>query len=49
MEDALYLRRGELTRGNGPLVARTVELARALDRAPASDEETEAMLALPAR
>jgi uncharacterized protein (DUF849 family) len=49
MEDTLYLRKGELTPGNNPLVGRTIELARALDRSIASVEETEAILQLPAR
>ena len=49
MEDTLYLRKGELTPGNDPLVGRTVELARALDRGVATVDETEALLGLPAR
>lgn len=49
MEDALHLRKGELAPGNRPLVERAVRLARALDRAPASVEETEAILHLPVR
>lgn len=47
MEDTLYLRKGELTPGNRPLVARTARLVRDLDRSVASVEQTEAMLALP--
>jgi 3-keto-5-aminohexanoate cleavage enzyme len=47
MEDTLYLRKGEQTIGNGPLVARTVRLARNLDRPIASVAETEALLQLP--
>jgi uncharacterized protein (DUF849 family) len=46
MEDTLYLRKGELTPGNDPLVARTVELARSLDRGVASVDETKAILGL---
>jgi uncharacterized protein (DUF849 family) len=49
MEDTLYVRKGEKTTGNGPLVARTVHLARSLDRPVASVAETEALLQLPAR
>lgn len=49
LEDTLYLRKGELSRGNQPLVERTVRLARALDREIASVEETEALLRLPRR
>jgi len=49
MEDTIYLRKGELTPGNEPLVARAAELARALDRPIASVEETESILALPGR
>ena len=49
MEDTLYLRKGELAPGNEPLVARTVQLARDLDRSIASVDETEALLQLPAR
>jgi 3-keto-5-aminohexanoate cleavage enzyme len=47
LEDALYLRKGELSRGNRPLVERAVQVAQALDRPIASVEETEAMLRLP--
>jgi uncharacterized protein (DUF849 family) len=47
LEDALYLRKGELSRGNQPLVERAVGVARALDRPIASVEETEAILRLP--
>lgn len=49
MEDTLYLRKGELTRGNEPLVSRAIRLAQDLDRPIASVEETEALLDLPAR
>ena len=49
MEDTLYLRKGELTTGNAPLVRRTVELAKALDLSIASVDETEQLLSLPAR
>jgi uncharacterized protein (DUF849 family) len=47
MEDTLYLRKGELTPGNVPLVGRAVQLARDLDRAVASVTEAEALLRLP--
>ena len=47
LEDALYLRKGELSSGNQPLVERAVRVARALDRPIASVEETEAILRLP--
>lgn len=40
MEDTLHLRKGELTTGNDPLVARAVRLAQALDLPIASVEET---------
>lgn len=46
MEDTLYVRKGEQARGNDPLVARTVALARALDRPIASVAEAEAILSL---
>jgi 3-keto-5-aminohexanoate cleavage enzyme len=49
MEDTLHLRKGELTPGNRPLVARAVQLARDLDRPVASVAEAEALLALPPR
>ncbi|MEN3307818.1 MAG: 3-keto-5-aminohexanoate cleavage enzyme [Micromonosporaceae bacterium] len=49
MEDTLYLRKGEKTTGNAPLVARTVQLARDLDRPVASVAETETLLGLPPR
>jgi uncharacterized protein (DUF849 family) len=47
MEDTLYLRKGEQTRGNEPLVARAVRLATDLDRTIAPVQETEALLGLP--
>jgi 3-keto-5-aminohexanoate cleavage enzyme len=47
LEDALYLRKGELSPGNLPLVQRAVNLAAALDRPTASVEETAALLRLP--
>lgn len=47
MEDTLYLRKGELTPGNRPLVERAVRLARDLDRPVASVSQTEALLGLP--
>jgi uncharacterized protein (DUF849 family) len=49
LEDVLYLRKGELSPGNLPLVQRTVNLAAALDRPTASVEETAALLRLPPR
>ena len=45
----LYLRKGELSPGNLPLVQRAVHLAAALDRPAASVEETAALLRLPSR
>ncbi len=47
LEDTLYLRKGELSPGNMPLVRRTAELARAMDLAIASVAETEEILRLP--
>ena len=47
IQDALYLRKGELSPGNLPLVQRAVNLAAALDRPTASVEETAALLRLP--
>jgi 3-keto-5-aminohexanoate cleavage enzyme len=47
LEDALYLRKGELSQGNQPLVDRAIRVAHALDRPIASVEETEALLRLP--
>lgn len=47
LEDTLYLRKGELSHGNAPLVRRAVALANALDRPPLSVSETEALLKLP--
>ena len=44
LEDALYLRKGELSRGNQPLLERALRVARALDQSIASVEETEAIL-----
>ncbi len=49
LEDTLHLRKGELSPGNDPLVARAADLARALDRPLAAVEETEAILQLPDR
>jgi uncharacterized protein (DUF849 family) len=49
LEDALYLRKGELSPGNLPLVRRATGLAAALDRSVASVEETAALLRLPPR
>jgi 3-keto-5-aminohexanoate cleavage enzyme len=49
LEDTLYLRKGELSRGNQPLVERTVALVSALDLQLASVAETEEALRLPRR
>jgi 3-keto-5-aminohexanoate cleavage enzyme len=49
LEDTLHLRKGELSPGNRPLVARAVALAHALDRPIASVAETETLLALPSQ
>ncbi|GAA1826880.1 3-keto-5-aminohexanoate cleavage protein [Pseudonocardia ailaonensis] len=49
LEDTLYLRKGELSPGSGPLVERAVALARALDRPIAGVEEAAGRLRLPAR
>ena len=46
LEDNLYLRRGELSPGNAPLVSRLATIAAALDRPLAIVGETEAMLKL---
>lgn len=47
LEDTLFLRKGELSPGNAPLVRRTVELARALDLSIASVDEAAQALQLP--
>ena len=49
LEDALYLRKGELSPGNLPLVQRAVRLARDLDLGIAGVEETQKLLNLPPR
>jgi uncharacterized protein (DUF849 family) len=49
LEDALYLRKGELSPGNVPLVQRAVRLARDLDLGIAGVEETQKLLNLPPR
>jgi len=49
LEDTLHVRKGELSDGNSPLVARTARLARDLDLPIASVQEAEAILRLPAR
>jgi 3-keto-5-aminohexanoate cleavage enzyme len=49
LEDALYLRKGELSPGNLPLIQRAVALAAALDRPTAPVDETAALLRLPPR
>lgn len=46
LEDALYLRKGELSPGNLPLVSRAAQLARDLDETVASLDETAAQLKL---
>jgi uncharacterized protein (DUF849 family) len=48
MEDTLTLRRGVRVQSNTQLVERLVGVARSLEREPASVEETEGLLALPA-
>jgi uncharacterized protein (DUF849 family) len=49
LEDTLYLRKGEPSPGNLPLVQRAVSLATALDRPAASVDEAAALLRLPTR
>jgi len=49
MEDNVYYRRGELVEHNARLVARTVRIARELDREPASPEEARTALGLRGR
>jgi len=46
LEDALYLRKGELAQGNSPLVRRAVGVAQALDRSPATPDEARSLLRL---
>jgi 3-keto-5-aminohexanoate cleavage enzyme len=46
LEDNIYLRRGELAPGNGPLVARMAEIARAIGHPVATVEETAALLGI---
>lgn len=46
LEDTLYLRKGELAQGNGPLVARVVELVSSLDRSLATVDEARRLLGL---
>jgi 3-keto-5-aminohexanoate cleavage enzyme len=46
MEDTLMLRRGVLTSGNGELVSRLADVARALERPSADLEETRRLLGL---
>lgn len=48
LEDTLHVRKGELARGNLPLVARTVQLARQLDREAATVSQAEQYLGLSA-
>ena len=49
MEDTLHVRKGVLAQGNAELVKRLVDVARALDREPASVGEVEGRLKLPGR
>jgi 3-keto-5-aminohexanoate cleavage enzyme len=49
MEDNVYYRRGELVENNARLVARTVRIARELERQPATPDEARAMLGLRGR
>ena len=49
MEDNVYYRRGELVEHNARLVARTVRIARELEREPASPAEARALLGLRGR
>jgi 3-keto-5-aminohexanoate cleavage enzyme len=49
MEDNVYYRRGELVENNARLVARTVRIARELERQPASPDEARAILGLRGR
>jgi 3-keto-5-aminohexanoate cleavage enzyme len=46
LEDTIYLRKGELARGNDPLVARTARLVADLDRTVASVAQTRTLLGL---
>lgn len=46
MEDTLMLRRGEPTSGNGPLVSRLAEIARAIERPPATVAQAATALGL---
>lgn len=49
MEDNVYYRRGELVENNARLVARTVRIARELERHPASPDQARALLGLRGR
>lgn len=49
LEDTLFLRKGELSEGNVPLVERAAGMARAFDHTLASVAETETLLNLPSR
>ncbi|WP_312867483.1 3-keto-5-aminohexanoate cleavage protein [Amycolatopsis pithecellobii] len=49
LEDTLYLRKGELSQGNLPLVSRAAQLAGDLDLTIAGPGETEKLLQLPPR
>ena len=48
LEDTLYLRKGELSRGNLPLVQRAVQLAQSMDLGIADVSEAGRLLSLPA-
>jgi 3-keto-5-aminohexanoate cleavage enzyme len=49
MEDNVQYRRGELVENNARLVARTVRIARELEREPATPDEARALLGLRGR
>jgi 3-keto-5-aminohexanoate cleavage enzyme len=49
MEDNVYYRRGEMVENNARLVARTVRIARELEREPATPDETRAVLGVRGR
>ncbi|PZU08026.1 3-keto-5-aminohexanoate cleavage protein [Sphingomonas sp.] len=49
MEDNIYIRRGQLTRGNAELVAQAVQLLDLLGQEPATPDEARIMLDLPPR
>jgi uncharacterized protein (DUF849 family) len=49
MEDNIYIRRGQLTKGNGELVEAAVKILDSLGGEPATPDEARAMLELPPR